>query len=104
MNEGTGEVGRADEADAKKKAGIANAGRGFASMDPEKQRAIASAGGRAAHAEGRAHQFTADEARAAGRKGGAVVARDRQHMAEIGRLGGQNRGKLARAKRAADKA
>ncbi len=43
-------------------------GRGFAGMDPERQRAIASAGGRAAHASGNAHEFTSEEARAAGRK------------------------------------
>jgi len=44
--------------------------RGFASMDPQKQREIASAGGRAAHKQGVAHEWTSDEARAAGRKGG----------------------------------
>ena len=64
--------------------------RGFGAMDPEKQRAIASMGGKAAHAKGTAHQFTSEEARAAGRKGGAAVSRDRKHMAEIGRKGGAN--------------
>ena len=44
--------------------------RGFASMDPEKQRKIASEGGKAAHAKGTAHEFNSEEARAAGRKGG----------------------------------
>jgi general stress protein YciG len=44
--------------------------RGFASMSPEKQREIASKGGRAAHEKGTAHEWTPDEARAAGRKGG----------------------------------
>ena len=44
--------------------------RGFASMDIEKQRLIASKGGRAAHAKGTAHEWSPDEARAAGRKGG----------------------------------
>lgn len=44
--------------------------RGFARMDPERQREIASKGGKAAHASGHAHQFTSEEARAAGRKGG----------------------------------
>lgn len=44
--------------------------RGFASMDPEKQREIASKGGKAAHAKGTAHEFTSEEAAAAGRKGG----------------------------------
>lgn len=44
--------------------------RGFASMDNEKQRIIASKGGKAAHAKGTAHEWSSDEARAAGRKGG----------------------------------
>ena len=44
--------------------------RGFASMDPQKQRAIASEGGRAAHRQGVAHEWNSDEAREAGRKGG----------------------------------
>jgi general stress protein YciG len=42
--------------------------RGFAAMDPQRQREIASLGGRAAHQSGHAHEFTSDEARAAGRK------------------------------------
>jgi len=67
--------------------------RGFASMDLTKQREIASKGGKAAHAQGRAHEFTADEARNAGKKGGEVVSRDRDHMAAIGRAGGQARGR-----------
>ena len=46
--------------------------RGFASMSPEKQREIASKGGRAAHAKGTAHEWTSDEARRAGRKGGQI--------------------------------
>ena len=44
--------------------------RGFASMDPKRQREIASQGGRAAHEKGTAHEFNSEEARAAGRKGG----------------------------------
>jgi len=71
--------------------------RGFASMDPAKQKEIASKGGRAAHEKGTAHQFTPDEAREAGRKGGGTVSQDRQHMAEIGRIGGQARGRKQRA-------
>ncbi|MGZ3583889.1 MAG: KGG domain-containing protein, partial [Ktedonobacterales bacterium] len=47
-------------------------GRGFASMNPDKQREIASKGGRAAHNQGTAHEWTSEEARAAGRKGGAA--------------------------------
>jgi uncharacterized protein len=64
--------------------------RGFASMDPQRQREIASAGGRAAHALGVAHEFTSEEARAAGRKGGEAVSRDREHMRQIGKKGGEN--------------
>src|SRR5436305_6313584 len=67
--------------------------RGFASMDPTKQREIASKGGRAAHAKGTAHEFTSDEARVAGRKGGEAVSRDRAHMSAIGREGGHSRGR-----------
>ena len=67
--------------------------RGFASMDPAKQREIASKGGRAAHSKGTAHEFTADEARVAGRKGGEAVSRDRAHMSAIGREGGHSRGR-----------
>ncbi len=47
--------------------------RGFAAMDPEQQRRIASEGGRASHESGRGHRFTAEEARAAGRKGGQAT-------------------------------
>lgn len=64
--------------------------RGFAAMDPEKQREIASLGGRAAHEKGTAHEFTPDEAREAGRKGGETVSQDKEHMASIGRKGGRS--------------
>ena len=64
--------------------------RGFASMDPDKQRAIASKGGKAAHEKGTAHEFTPEEAREAGRKGGEAVSQDREHMSEIGRKGGES--------------
>jgi general stress protein YciG len=46
--------------------------RGFASMSAEKQREIASKGGRAAHMKGTAHEWTSEEARSAGRKGGQI--------------------------------
>lgn len=75
--------------------------RGFASMDPARQREIASRGGRAAHKKGTAHQWSADEAREAGRKGGVAVSRDRSHMAAIGRGGGESRGEAVRRARAA---
>ena len=71
--------------------------RGFASMDASKQKEIASKGGKAAHAKGTAHEFTSDEARVAGRKGGEAVSRDRAHMSAIGREGGHSRGARARA-------
>jgi general stress protein YciG len=58
-------------------------------MDAEKQREIARKGGRAAHEKGTAHEFTTDEARAAGRKGGERVSANREHMSRIGRLGGK---------------
>jgi general stress protein YciG len=47
-------------------------GRGFAGMDPERQRQISSQGGKAAHQKGTAHEFDSNEAREAGRKGGMV--------------------------------
>jgi general stress protein YciG len=62
--------------------------RGFAALDEATRKRIASLGGHAAHAKGMAHQYTAEEARLAGRKGGQVVSRDRTHMAAIGRKGG----------------
>ena len=52
--------------------GLRKERRGFASMSPEKQREIASKGGRAAHEKGTAHEWTPDEARNAGRKGGQI--------------------------------
>jgi general stress protein YciG len=52
---------------------VATTDRGFASMDPEKQRAIASKGGKTAHLKGSAHEWTREEARAAGRKGGSAA-------------------------------
>jgi len=80
--------------------GTSNGGRksarGFASMDQSKQKEIASKGGRAAHAKGTAHEFDSGEARAAGRKGGMAVSRNREHMAAIGRRGGEARGQRAR--------
>jgi uncharacterized protein len=64
--------------------------RGFAAMDPEKAREIHRLGGQTAHRLGKAHTFTSEEARQAGKKGGHVLSRDRAHMAEIGRRGGEN--------------
>ena len=53
---------------------------------------LASAGGKSAHAYGLAHRFTPEQAREAGKKGGAKTAEDRAHMAEIGRKGGIAKG------------
>jgi general stress protein YciG len=61
-------------------------------MDRDKQKEIASKGGKAAHAKGTAHEFDSGEAREAGRKGGVAVSRNREHMAAIGRRGGEARG------------
>lgn len=58
--------------------------RGFASMDPQRQREIASEGGRAAHEKGTAHEFTSEEARAAGRKGGQARSRSNRERLEAG--------------------
>jgi general stress protein YciG len=57
--------------------------RGFASMSPEKQREIASKGGRAAHEKGTAHEWSADEARSAGRKGGQVSRGGRGRLVSL---------------------
>jgi hypothetical protein len=62
--------------------------RGFAAIDPEYQRELASRGGRAAQAKGTGHKFTPEEASAAGQIGGRRVSENREHMAEIGRRGG----------------
>ncbi len=73
--------------------------RGFASMDPKRQREIASQGGRAAHRSGNAHEFTAEEAREAGRKGGKAAHEKgtahqftREEAREAGRKGGEASG------------
>ena len=69
--------------------------RGFASMDEDKQREIASQGGKAAHEKGTAHEFTSEEAREAGRKGGQAAHEkgtahefDSEEAREAGRKGG----------------
>lgn len=59
---------------------VAKEDRGFASMDRNKQREIASKGGKAAHQKGTAHEWTSDEAREAGRKGGMASHRRKQQQ------------------------
>ena len=63
---------------------MAKEDRGFASMDRAKQREIASKGGKAAHQKGTAHEWTSEEAREAGRKGGMASHRRRKEGDEQG--------------------
>src|SRR5512139_4287761 len=67
---------------------VAKEDRGFASMDRAKQREIASKGGKAAHQKGTAHEWTSEEAREAGRKGGMASHRRRKQMMDT--PGGDN--------------
>lgn len=72
-----------------------NDGRGFAGMDADEQREIASKGGKAAHEKGTAHEFTSEEASEAGRMQGQEnnpgnFANDREKASEAGRKGGQH--------------
>jgi general stress protein YciG len=60
---------------------VAKEDRGFASMDRAKQREIASKGGKAAHQKGTAHEWTSEEARDAGRKGGIASHQRRREQA-----------------------
>ena len=70
--------------------------RGFASMDPQRQREIASEGGRAAHEKGTAHEFTSEEAREAGRKGGmARSAANRARKSDSSNLSGNSRSSMS---------
>jgi len=59
---------------------VAKEDRGFASMDRNKQREIASKGGKSAHQKGTAHEWTSEEAREAGRKGGMASHRRKQQQ------------------------
>ena len=61
---------------------MAKEDRGFASMDRSKQKEIASKGGKAAHQKGTAHEWTSEEAREAGRKGGMASHRRKQEQTQ----------------------
>lgn len=74
--------------------------RGFASMDPEKQRAIASKGGKASHARGTAHEFTSEEASRAGRKAHAQ-GNAHEWTSEEARAAGRKGGLVSGSNRAA---
>jgi general stress protein YciG len=63
---------------------VAKEDRGFASMDRAKQREIASKGGKAAHQKGTAHEWTSEEARDAGRKGGIASHQRRREQTGSG--------------------
>jgi general stress protein YciG len=65
---------------------VAKEDRGFASMDRAKQREIASKGGKAAHQKGTAHEWTSEEARDAGRKGGIASHRRRREQQSGGSM------------------
>ena len=67
---------------------MAKEDRGFASMDRAKQREIASKGGKAAHQKGTAHEWTSEEARDAGRKGG--IASHQRRREQAGNTSSQN--------------
>jgi|OM-RGC.v1.023201060 general stress protein YciG len=89
--------GNQDKSSGGDKSGASN--RGFASMDPERQREIASQGGKAAHESGNAHEFTSEEAREAGSKGGKAAHEKgtaheftSEEAREAGRKGGEASG------------
>lgn len=73
MNEEAG----AEKADNSENKDVGRVRRGFAALDPARVREIARKGGQAVHAKGSAHKFTSEEARAAGKKGGAAPHRTR---------------------------
>lgn len=70
--------------EAKGEVGVTKKKRGFAAMSPEKQREIASLGGRTAHMKGTAYEFNAESAARAGRLGGEAAQRNRK-LAEVGK-------------------
>lgn len=76
-----------------------NAKKGFASMTLEQKKAIAAAGGHAAHAKGNAYKFDSVTAKEAGRKGGRSISQDKEHMATIGQKGGLARSRNIGANR-----
>jgi general stress protein YciG len=96
---GSGGAGSAQKSGAGSGQGPAK--RGFAAMDQNQQREIASKGGQAAQQKGTAHEIDSEEARRAGQKGGEAVSRNRAHMADIGRKGGESRQSAHRAAQAA---
>jgi len=79
--------------------------RGFATLSKERVREIASKGGKSAHEQGTAHEFTSEEAKAAGRKGGLAMHRKYPgRTQEIGRMGGRARAENAHLTKEGSKA
>src|SRR6186997_1808682 len=76
-----------DPGTAGEEGNVAKEDRGFASMDRAKQREIASKGGKAAHQKGTAHEWTSEEARDAGRKGGLASHKRRREQLMTGSVG-----------------
>ena len=74
---------------------VAKEDRGFASMDRAKQREIASKGGKAAHQKGTAHEWTSEEARDAGRKGGLASHKRRREQMMTSTGGGEGRSDIS---------
>jgi general stress protein YciG len=81
---------------------VAKEDRGFASMDRAKQREIASKGGKAAHQKGTAHEWTSEEARDAGRKGGIASHRRRREQSGSGTSPDDMRGQPAESRMMSD--
>ncbi len=97
QNQQGNQGGNQDKASGSEQGGTSS--RGFASMDPERQREIASQGGKAAHESGNAHEFTSEEAREAGSKGGKAAHEKgtaheftSEEAREAGRKGGEASG------------
>lgn len=63
----------------------------FKDLPKDKMQALASMGGKVAHASGNAHEFTSEEAKEAGKLGGLKISQNKEHMARIGRLGAESR-------------
>jgi len=74
--------------------------RGFARIPKEIHREWASLGGKVAQHARNAHRFTSETAREAGKRGGASLAKDREHMRELGRRGGTAKAKASKAAQA----
>ena len=74
--------------------------RGFALIPKETLRQWASLGGKVSQQEKNAHRFTVETARAAGKRGGEAIAKDREYMRALGRRGGVAKAKARKAAQA----